>query len=572
MSKRVVVIGSVALGPKAACRIKRLDPSAEVILIDRDNFISYGGCGIPYYIGGDVPELEGLRSTSAHVVRDGNYFKKVKGVDLHIETEAIYIDRKAKTVKVRYLPDGSEEELEYDKLVLATGARPVVPPLPGVDLPGVSVVSNLHHAKKIKDMVSNGEVEKAVVIGGGAIGIEMAEALSDLWGVETTLIEMMDQILPTSFGEDMALVVKNQLEKNGVHVLLSEGVTRIIGDKEKGVQAVKTTKSEIPCDLVIMSVGVRPYTDLAREAGLAIGGFGGILVDKCMRTSDPNIYAGGDCVEIPHLVSGQNIPMPLGSLANRQGRVIGSNIVGACEQFPGTVGTFCLKIFDMGIARAGLTAKQAQDAGFDPAHTVVVQADRAHFYPDMELMYLKLIADRKTKKVLGIEAIGPQGDAVKARVDAVAPLLQFGVTLDAVCNLEVAYAPPYASAMDIINNAANSLDNIISGHQISIDVIDFLELFKENNIKVLDVRNPIQSNPFVKKYGDKWINIDQDELKASLDKVPRDEPLLLVCGSGARSYEAQIVLRSKGINNNTKNIHGGIGMIKLSDPDFAPAD
>ncbi|MCD6273974.1 MAG: FAD-dependent oxidoreductase [Deltaproteobacteria bacterium] len=572
MAKRVVIVGAVALGPKAACRIKRIAPSFDVVLLDKDDLISYGGCGIPYYIGGDVDNIEALRSTSAHVLRDSNYFQNVKGLEVRTRTEAIAIDRRNKKLKIRNLVDGREEQLDYDKLVLATGATPVVPPLPGIDLPGVSVISNLHHAKTIKDMVSKGQVERAVVIGGGAIGIEMAEALTDLWGVETTLIEMMDQLLPTALGKDMALPVKKHMEKNGINVLLGERVNRILGDSVNGVQAVETSNSKIPCELVILSVGIRPGSTLASEAGLATGMYNGILVDKCLRTSDPDIYAGGDCVEIPHLVSGHNLPMPLGSLANRQGRVIGTNIAGGCEHFKGTVGTFCLKIFELGIARAGLTVKQAREAGFDPVHTVVVQADRAHFYPDMQLMYIKLIADRKTKKVLGIEAAGSHLDAVKSRVDAVAVLLGQEVGLEAIATLEVGYAPPFASAMDIINNAANSLDNIMEGYQVPIDVIDFLKEFKENNGIVLDVRSPVQAGPFVEKYGRQWLNIDEGELKSRLAEIPQDKPLLLVCGSGPRSYEAQLLLRNQGINNDTKNVQGGIGMIMFSDPEFVPKD
>lgn len=571
MAKRVLIVGAVAAGPKTACRIKRLDPSIQVTMIDRDDLISYGGCGIPYYVGGDVAELEGLYSTSAHVPRDYNYFKNVKGVDVLTRTEALSIDRKAKKVRVRHMADGKEEDLEYDNLVIATGGNPFVPPLPGADLPGVSVVANLHHAEAIKDMIAKGKVENAVVIGGGAIGLEMAEALTELWGVETTLVELADQLLPGALGPDMALVVKNHMEAKGVKVLLSQGVTQILGDREKGVQAVETSDSKIPCQLVILAVGARPNTQLAREAGLAVGTFGGILVDKCMRTSDPAIYAAGDCIQVPHLISGQSVHMPLGSLANREGRVVGTNIVKGGAHFNGAVGSFCIKIFELGIARAGLTVKQAENAGFDPVHTVVVQADRAHFYPTMELMYLKLIADRNTRKILGIEAAGKHGDAVKARVDTVASLLEHGVDIEAISNLEVAYAPPFASAMDIINNAANSLDNIISGYQVPIDVVDFLDEFKTRKTRVLDVRSPVQAGPFVEKYGDQWINVDQGVLRSELDKIPADEPLLLVCGSGPRSYEAQLVLNDRGVNKNTRNVQGGIGMILMSDPDFAPS-
>ncbi|KPA10057.1 FAD-dependent pyridine nucleotide-disulfide oxidoreductase [Candidatus Magnetomorum sp. HK-1] len=572
MSKHVVVIGAVALGPKAASRMKRLDPSIKVTMIDRDNYISYGGCGIPYYVGGDVAELEGLCSTSAHVVRDKNYFGRVKDVTVLTQTEALVIDRPNKAVSIRNLINLTEDKIYYDQLVLGLGASPIIPEIPGIDLPGVTAVTNLHQARMVKKRVSKGKVERAVIIGGGAIGIEMAEALTDLWGVETTVIEMLDQLLPQSFGQDMTKIIENHMQENGVQLLLNEGVTKIIGDQENGVQEVETTKSKIPCDLVIMAVGVRPNTNIARSAGLAVGRYGGLIVDNCLRTVDPNIYAGGDCIEMQNLITGQYQPMPLGSLANRHGRIIGTNIVGGCDQFKGTVGSFCLKVFEMGIARAGITFNQAKNAGFDPVHTVVLQGDRAHFYPSMDLMAVKLIADRRTRQILGIEAVGKDGDAVKARVDAVASILPYKPTVSDISNLEVSYAPPYASAMDIINASGNSLENILEGRQESIDVIEFLESFKSGKIRVLDVRSPLQADSFVEKYGEQWFNIDQIDLRKHLDDIPLDKELMLICGSGARSYEAQLLLKSKGVNVKTRNIQGGIGMLKFSAPDFVPKD
>jgi len=572
MKTKIVIIGAVALGPKVACRVRRLNPEADITLVDRDQLISYGGCGIPYYVGGDVSELEGLYSTSAHVLRDADFFKFAKGVDVRTQTEAVAIDRKAKTVALKHLPDGSVEDLPYDKLVLATGALPVVPPLRGVDFEGVSVVANLRHAEKIKQLVATGKVSRAVVIGGGAIGIEMAEALTDLWGVETTLVEMQRQLLPTALGEDMALILKNHMEAKEVRVMLNERVTRILGSPEKGVTGVLTETEAINCDLVILAVGVRPNTELARQAGLATGAWGGIIVDEGMRTSDPHIYAGGDCVEMTHLISGERIPMPLGSLANRQGRVIGTNLAGGNKaRFKGTTGSFCVKVFEMGAATAGLTVGQARQAGFDPVYTVVAQADRAHFYPTQEMMVMKLIADRSTRRILGVEAVGPQGDAVKSRVDAVAALLPHQATVEDVSNLEVAYAPPFASAMDIVNSAANALENTLEGHHRPVDVIDFLNDFKSNGARVLDVRSNVQARPYIEKYGERWQNIPQEDLSKRLAEVPKDYPLYLLCGSGPRSYEAQLLLRSQGVDK-TKNIQGGVMMLKSSDPAFPPAE
>ncbi|MCK5099404.1 MAG: FAD-dependent oxidoreductase, partial [Desulfobacteraceae bacterium] len=383
-----------------------------------------------------------------------------------------------------------------------------------------------------------------------------------------TIIEMADQILPTALGKNMARILENQLIENDVKVLLSQTVIQINGDKETGVESVVTSKGTIPCDLVVLSVGIRPNTKFASDAGLAIGSSGALLVDRRMRTTDPDIYAGGDCIELRNLVSGENMTMPLGSLANRQGRIIATNINGGNSHFKGTVGTFCVKVFEMGVATAGLTSTQAKATGFDPVHSIVVQHDRAHFYPTAQLMYIKLIADKKSRQILGIEAVGAQGDAAKARVDAVAPLLAGGIEIDDICNLETGYAPPFASAMDIINNAGNTLDNIFQDRNRPIDVIDFIEEFRQGRIKVLDVRDAKEVKPLVEKYGDnKWINIPQAELRERIGEVPKDEPLCLLCNTGPRSYEAQILLENSGIFN-TRNIQGGYGMILVIDKEF----
>lgn len=567
MVKRVIIVGAVALGPKVACRLRRLDPEIQITVIDRDNLISYGGCGIPYYVGGDIADIEGLCSTSSHVVRDPEFFRACKGVKIMPGVEATGINRKEKKLEIQYLADGKQESLEYDKLVIATGATPFRPPVPGADLPMVFTVSNLHNAKDIKDKISKGQVEKAVVIGAGAIGIEMAEALTDLWGVETTIIEMADQVLPAALGKNMSRVVENQLEKNGVKVMLSEKVERINGDVDSQVTSVETGNGTMDCDMVVLSAGVRPNTKFAADSGLAVGRSGALLVDRCMKTTDPDIYAGGDCVELRNLVSGENMTMPLGSLANRQGRIIGNNIHGRASQFNGTVGTFCIKVFDMGVATAGLTSDQAKANGFDPVHSIVSQPDRAHFYPSAQLMFIKLIADSKTRKILGIEAVGGQDDAIKARVDAIAPLLHLGLNVDDVCVLETGYAPPFASAMDVINNAGNALDNILENLNKPIDVIDFVEAFKNDEIQVLDVREPKEAEPFVEKYRDRWMNIPQSELRERFNEVSRTEPVCLVCGTGARSYECQTLFVHNGFTN-TINVQGGHAMISIIDPEF----
>ena len=568
MAERILIIGAVALGPKVACRLRRLDPEAEITVIDRDNLISYGGCGIPYYVGGDVNDIEGLCSTTAHVLRDPAFFRDNKGIKIIPRVEAMSINRREKTLGVVHLDTDETQDLPYDKLVIATGTTPFTPPIPGAELPHVHTVANLHSAKAIKDMIAGGQVGSAVVIGAGAIGIEMAEALTDLWGVETTLIEMADQVLPTAVGRDMAQIAQKQLEENDVTVMVSEGVTKILGDAKTGVTGVETASGKsIECDLVIMSAGVRPNTQFAAEAGLACGRTGGLIVDRNLRTTDPDIYAGGDCIELRNLISGQYMPMPLGSLANREGRVIANNIFGRVSNLPGTVGTFCIKVFEMGVATAGLTLNQAKAAGFDAIHTLVAQHDRAHFYPNAKMMFMSLVVDKKTRRVLGVEAAGHQVDSVKSRVDAIAPLLSMGIDVEGISTLEVGYAPPFAAAMDIVNNAGNVMDNILEGGNDPIDLLDFLEMFKAGKTRVVDVRDPREAAPYVAKYKDRWLSIYQAEFRERMNEVPEDEHISMFCGTGARSYECQAILKHAG-KTNTQNVQGGHAALVVIAPEF----
>lgn len=567
MVGRIVIVGAVALGPKVACRIRRLNPEAEIILIDRDDVISYGGCGIPYYIGGDISDIEDLYRTSSHALRDTGFFKNSKGIEVRTRLEAIWIDRREKRVQVKELDGGREYFISYDKLVLATGGAPVRPPFPGADLDRVFTIANLHDAMALKELMTRGEVGRAVVVGAGAIGLEITEALTDLWGIHTTLVEMEDQVLPTLLGKCIARITGRELEHKGVRVMLSERVLSIEQEDGGNGLLVNTTSESLQADIVVLAAGVRPNTDLAREAQLSVGMSGGIIVDHRMRTSDPDIYAGGDCVEVRHLVSGENVVMALGSLANRQGRVIANNLCGYQSHFRGTVGTFCLKAFEIGVARAGLTYRQAKESGFDPVYAVVSQADHAHFYPSAELLYITLLADRKTRKILGIEAAGRRGEAVKDRVDTVAALLAHGVDVDEICTLESGYAPPYASAMDVLNNAGNALDNILAGKNHPIDAADFLNEFSRGEIPVLDVRGQSEAGPFREKYGELWINIPQDQLRARLGEIPKDKEIFLLCDTGPRSYEAQVLLSANGIEK-TRNIQGGFAMIRATDPEF----
>ncbi|MBW1981326.1 MAG: FAD-dependent oxidoreductase [Deltaproteobacteria bacterium] len=562
MSRKVVIIGAVALGPKAGCRFKRLEPESQVVMVDQESLISYGGCGIPYYISGDVPDASELQSTSFHMLRDEKFFKEAKEIEVMTQTRALSINRQEKRVLLERVDSGEKTTLPYDKLVIATGSIPKRLPIPGSDLDGVFTIANMNAAIAIKERIASGQVEKALVIGGGFIGLEMAEALTDMWGIDTTVIEITEQILPGLISSNMARMVQKHMEENEVSFHLQERVTALEGRGK--VQRAITDKRVIDCDLVIIAVGAEPNSELARDAGLEISPRGAIVVNSRMQTSDPDIYAGGDCVEVINLITGKPGYYPLGSMANRQGRVIGTNLAGGVAEFPGAVGSFVVKIFDMSVAAAGLTLAAARKEGFDAASALVCQFDRAHFYPEKDLMFLELVVEKHSGRVLGIQGLGNKGDGTVGRINAVAAILRYQPTTADISNLEIAYSPPFSAAMDILNALGNTAENILAGKNRVLEVDEFAQLWQSrSNGKAvfLDCRGWGNAEPFVKKYPQYWQSIPQDELKKRLAEVPRDKKLVLICNTGVRSYEAQVMLDQEGIRD-TANLQGGVACLK----------
>ena len=563
MSYRVLVIGAVALGPKAACRCKRVRPEAEVTLIDQSTRISYGGCGIPYFVSGEVNRLEELQETTYHTLRDADFFATHKGVKVMVATRALKIDRKAKTVLVKNLHTGEEQNLPYDKLVLALGSEPNLPPIKGIDLGGITPATTMDEAEKIKELVASGNVKNAVVVGGGFIGLEMAVALGDMWGIPTSVVEIAPQILPNFLSASLAKMAAQDFEQNGVKIYTGEKVQSFEG-KDGKVCKVITDKREIEADIVIMAAGIRPNTQIAREAGLAVDGRGLIIVDESMRTSDADIFSGGDCASIHNQVTGKASWYPLGSMANRQGRVVGTNAAGGNARFKGGVGSWGIKLFEQNAAGAGLSIEFALREGYDAVNVNVSQLDKAHFYPDKSLVTLDLVVDRKTRRVLGIQGMSAGGDALAARINAVATVLAHGATVEDISNLEVLYSPPFASAMDIVNTVGNVAENLLDGRYHPIGHEDFTKLWEErasSKVFFLDTRATRDAKSTVEACPEYWHNIPQDELEKRLGELPKDKPIVLVCNTGLRSFEAQLDLARLGIKN-TQSLFGGISALK----------
>lgn len=562
MSLHVVVIGAVALGPKAACRFKRLMPEGRVTLIDQSSRVSYGGCGIPYFVSGEISRVEDLQSTPYGTLRDEAFFKTAKGVDLLTRTRVNSIDRASKTLSLENLDTGQHSELHYDKLVLATGSSPKRPPIPGIDMQGISPATTLDEAEAIRDAVSRGGVKNAAILGGGFIGLELAVALADLWGIPVTVLEQAEQILPGFLSPTLARMAQKDLESGYVFVRTGTKVLRFEGENNT-VRRVLTDSGNLDADLVVLAAGIKPETGLAQTAGLSRTEQGLILIDDRLRTSDPDIYAGGDCIAIPHQVTGKPFWLPLGSQANRQGRIIGSNLAGRQECFPGAVGAWGVKLCAQSAAGAGLTLAAALAEGFDATSVHVEQVDRAHFYPEHAMMALELVVEKTTRRLLGIQGVCANGDALAGRINAVTPLLAAKATVSDLCTLELLYSPPFTSAMDIVNLLGNVAENVLDGRCRTMDPLECEALWAERdteNICFLDTRVKGQAEQHPAAGEAHWLSIPQDELQARIAEVPEDKELIVLCNTGLRAYEAQLALDSSGRANN-RTVSGGLSAL-----------
>ena len=537
---KIIIIGGVAGGATTAARIRRSDETAEIILLEKGKYISYANCGLPYYIGNVIEEREKL------FVQTPEAFGVRFRVDVRTENEVIFIDRKKKTVTVRLKSEDTYEE-SYDKLLISTGASPVRPPLPGIDSTGIFTLRNVADTDRIKAYVNNRPPRRAVVIGAGFIGLEMAENLHAL-GAQVSIVEMGNQVMaPIDFS--MAALVHQHLMEKGVNLYLEQAVASF-EQAGKEVKVIFKNGQSILADIVILSIGVRPETTLARAAELTIGEAGGIAVNDYLQTSDESIYAIGDAIEFRHPITGKPWLNYLAGPANRQGRIVADNMaLGNTTSYEGAIGTSIAKVFDMTVATTGLAAKRLKQWGMEYQSSVTHSASHAGYYPDALPLTLKLTFHPKTGKLYGAQCVGYEG--VDKRIDQIAGLIKHGGTVYDLMETEHAYAPPFSSAKDPIAIAGYVASNIISG---AMPVISWRELAeKKDEVMLIDARTPEEFS-FGTIPG--AVNIPLDGMRDHLSEIPADKPVVLFCAVGLRGYLAQRILIGRGYRN-TFNLIGG---------------
>jgi len=541
---KVLIIGGVATGPKTAARLRRLEPNAEITVIERQDLISYSGCGLPYYIEDVIKDYEQL--LGGNTIRDADYFKKQKGFTVLDQTEALRINRDEKTVTVKDLRRDMNYDLPYDKLVLASGASPFVPKMEGTELNGVYRLYNPHQARAIKNSIDLG-CNHVAVVGGGLIGMETCGAFIAR-GCDTTIIEMMPTLVPNLLDEELALLLENYLKSHGVKIVKGSPAAKIIDDGKGNAAGIETADGRIvETEMVILAIGVKPNTELALNSGLQIGPTRAISVNDYMQTSDPDIFAGGDCVECTHMLTGEKVYAPLGSTANKHGRVIGDNIAGLDTKFPGILGTAVFKVLEWNCGATGLTEKKARSLGYDVVTTLTPRHDYSNYIPGAHYTIIKLIAERQSCKLLGCQVIG-EGDGIK-RIDVVATALKFDADVKDIADLDLGYAPPYSTAIDAIAHSANVIRNKIQDIAHGISPLELkAKLDNEEDFILLDIRakeefkNSSFKDPRVK-------NIPVDELREKHTELPKDKEIITFCIVGVRAYIAERVLRGLGFDN-----------------------
>lgn len=537
---KTVIIGGVAGGASCAARLRRLDEAAEIVMLERGPHVSFANCGLPYHVGGVIPEAKNL------LIADAELFRSRFAIDARTRHEAIRIDTERQVVTVRELDSLREYEERYDALVIATGAAPIRPPLPGIDLPGIFTVRSVPDAVAMRAWIEERGAKRAVVVGGGFIGLEMAENLVHR-GIEVTIVEKLPQLMPPLDAE-MAKLLEEPLREKGMALALGDGVAGFEA-ADGGLRVRTESGAAHEADLVILAIGVRPEARLATESGLEIGRRGGIRVDVHMRTSDPHVWAVGDAVEVRDFVTGEWTLIPLAGPANRQGRIAADNIAGRASEFRGVQGTAICGIFGTIVASLGASEKTLWRAGFDDCEKIYLHpGSHAGYYPGAQRMTLKLLFARGDGRVLGAQIVG--GEGVDKRIDALSMLIQKGGTVYDLEEAELAYAPQFGGAKDALNFAGMIASDVLRG-----DMPIFHWDEPDAPGLLVDVREPAE---FAAGHLPEAINVPLGQLRSRLGELPRDSVLGIYCGVGQRGYYASRILAQHGFR--PKNLSGGYAL------------
>jgi len=539
---KIIIVGGVAAGAACACRLRRLMESADITIYEKGKYISFANCGLPYHIGGIIKEK------SALLVQTPQKIKNRFNIEVNINMEVINIDRTNKKIKVKNLHTNEIKEDTYDKLVLATGAVAGLPPIKGIDNPKVFPLKTIPDMENILNTIKSG-ARTCVVIGGGFIGIEAAENLKEA-GLEVTLIEMLPQVL-TFLDKDMAYFAQKELINNKINLLLNEGVTKITQNHNgKLILSLKSEK-KIETDFIVLATGVKPDNILARKAGLEIGKTGGIKVNEKMQTSDPDIYAAGDVVEVKHFITNREILMPLAGPAAKQGRVIANNIAGIQSVYKNPQGTSIIKIFNIACASTGANKKELIKANI-PFKTITIHPyNHASYYPGANRLHLKLLFCPDSGKLYGAQCVG-KTDVAK-RIDVLATAIRHGATVHDLEYLDLAYAPPFGNAKDPVNMAGFVATNLLHSLIQVIEIEDLKDELAKENVFVLDVRT---NSEYRRGSIPRAVNIPVDSLRTHINEIPPNKTIIIYCREGVRSYIAQRILLQNGFKN-ILNLSGG---------------
>lgn len=543
---KVVIIGGVAGGASAAARLRRLNEKAEIVVVERGPYVSFANCGLPYYVGGEICDR------SALTLQTPQSFLARFNIDVRVRCEALKIDPAAKIVTLRDLESGLETDEHYDKLVLSPGASPVRPPIPGADLEGVFTLRNIPDTDAIRAYIEKRSAKSALIVGGGYIGLEMAENLLRA-GLSVSVAEMADHLI-APFDADMAADVQQYVRQKGVRLLLQSGVSAIEKLPDGRLCAQVGAQRET-ADLILLSVGVRPESGLAADAGLQLNGRGQIVVNSQMLTSDTDIYAVGDAVTVRNFYTGAETFVPLAGPANRQGRIAADNICGIPSAYHATQGTAIMRFFDLTAASVGLNEKAANAAGIAFDKTYTYPASHATYYPGFTNMSIKVLWEKESGRLLGAQIVG--FDGVDKRMDVLATAMRLGAGITDLAELELSYAPPFSSAKDPVNYLGFIGDNVRSGRIRQFFWHDVAQLPRDGSVTLLDVRTKTEA---AADAIDGFINIPLDELRAHLSALPKDKPVYVHCFSGQRSYLACCLLQGNGYT--CYNLAGGIRLYR----------